>query len=85
MSVLPGSGEAIQPLGIRAVRLYVMAGMFDLAKPVRLHYFGRTWRGRIGVSAKCMLHHYAATRDATALVYNEIDLFVTGKAVVRHK
>ena len=81
----PRNALRIQPMGLRAVRLYVMEGMFRLAQPVRLTYFSRSWRGRIAPSAKCMLTHYAATRDATALVCNEIDLPARGTAAARYK
>lgn len=75
----------IQPLGLRKVRLYVLDGLFDLDKPVRLNYFARAWRGRIRPSAKCILTHYAATRDATALVLNEVDLSSAGRVAIRYK
>jgi len=75
----------IQPASVRTVRLYVLEGLFDLSKPVRVQYWTRAWRGRVGASAKCMLQHYAATRDATGLVCNEIDLDVGGRVTVRFR
>ena len=41
--------------------------------------------GRVGSSAECILRHYAATRDAAAVVHNEIDIDATGKATVRYR
>jgi len=76
---------SIRTLGISAVRVYVMEGMFDLARPVTLKLNGRTWRGRVPVSARCLLTHYARTRDATALIVNELDIDAAGKVTVRHK
>jgi len=76
---------SIRAVAIRRVRLYVTAGMFDLSRPVTIRYWSRTWRGRIAVSPRCVLSHYAAGRDATAMVCNEIDFDITGKAAVRFK
>lgn len=70
---------------VRTVRLYVMDGMFDLARPVTLKTGIRTWKGRLPVSAECMLKHYAADRDASAAIVNEVDLHDTGRAVIRYK
>jgi len=69
---------------VRTVRLYVMAGMFDLARPVTLKNGIRTWRGSIPASAECMLKHYATDRDASALIVNEVDFHDTGRAVIRY-
>jgi hypothetical protein len=69
---------------VASVRIYVAAGLFDLSRPVTLKFSGRTWRGRVAASARCMLAHYARHRDATAIVHNEIDLADTGRAVVRY-
>jgi len=69
--------------GIRSIRLYVTEGMFDLSRPVTIRFWSRKWRGRIAASARCMLNHYAAERDRTALVYNELDLDISGKVTVR--
>ena len=74
----------IRAKGIRIIRLYVMEGMFDLSKEQGIHYWSRKWKGRIPPSAACMLRHYAATRDRTALVLNEMDLTIRGKASVRY-
>ena len=69
---------------VAAVRIYVLDGMFDLSRPVTLKAGGRTWTGRLTASAACMLTHYAADRDASAVVVNEVDLYSTGRAVVRY-
>jgi pimeloyl-ACP methyl ester carboxylesterase len=75
----------IQGLGIRTVRLYVMEGMFDLSKPVTIRYLGRIWTGRITPSARCMIEHYAATRDQTQLYLNELDLDLSRQVQQRYK
>jgi pimeloyl-ACP methyl ester carboxylesterase len=69
---------------IRKVRLYLFDGMLDLAKPVTIRFWRHTWKGPIPRSARCLLAHYADDRDATALVANEIDLDIAGKAVLRY-
>lgn len=75
----------IQPLGVTRVRVYVMDGLFDLSKPAELR-FGRVRKqGELPVSLRCILKHYAATRDATALICNEVDLDLTGKVEVRYR
>ena len=74
----------VKARGIRRLRLYVMDGMFDLSRPVIIRYWHGTWRGKIPVSPKCMLMHYAATRDQTALVVNELDLPFGKRAAVRY-
>lgn len=70
--------------GVRSARLYVTEGMFDLSKPVTVKFWSGTWTGKIPLSAECMLKHYAATRDRTALVYNEVELDISGKARVKY-
>jgi len=81
----PKNSLTIQPLGVTHVRVYVTEGLFDLSKPVELR-FGRIRRqGELPVSARCILKHYAATRDATALICNEVDLQLTGKVEVRYR
>jgi len=76
---------SIQPLGVTKVRVYVTEGLFDLSKSVELR-FGRVRKqGTLPVSARCILKHYAATRDATALICNEVDLELTGKVEVRYR
>ncbi len=70
---------------VRSVRLYVMDGMFDLDRPVTLKTGIRTWKGMIPASARCMLKHYAADRDASAVIVNEVDFHNTGRAVVRYR
>jgi len=69
---------------VRTVRLYVMDGMFDLSRPVTLKTGIRTWKGIIPASAECMLKHYAADRDASAVIVNEVDFHDTGRAVLRY-
>lgn len=76
---------AVKLSRVRVVRLYVMDGMFDLSRPVTLKVGTRTWTGRIPVSAWCMLKHYAADRDASAVIVNEVDLYDTGRAVIRFR
>ena len=71
--------------GVRTVRLYVMDGMFDLAKPITLRVGARTWKGLIPASAECMLKHYADDRDASAIIVNEVDIDSTGRAAIRYK
>jgi predicted esterase len=78
-----GNALSIRASGVSAVRVYVMAGMFDLARPVTLRYGARTWAVRIEPSARCMLAHYAAARDSSAVVYNEVELDSGGKLTVR--
>lgn len=75
---------AIKLNRVRTVRLYVMAGMFDLARPVTLKNGIRKWKGSIHASAECMLKHYAADRDASAVIVNEVDFHDTGRAVIRY-
>jgi hypothetical protein len=78
-----GNSLTIRPDGIRAVRLYVMDGMFDLSREVTLKFGARVWRGRVTASARCVLTHYSATRDATALVLNELEMTDLGKVTVK--
>jgi len=73
----------VRARAIRTVRLYVTEGMFDLSRPVTIRFWSRKWRGRIAASPRCMLNHYAAERDRTALVYNELDLDISGKVTIR--
>jgi S-formylglutathione hydrolase FrmB len=70
---------------IRTIRLYVMDGMFDLARPVSLRVGARTWKGLVPTSAQCMLKHYADDRDASAVIVNEVDIDSTGRTVIRYK
>ena len=75
----------VRPMGVVKVRVYVTEGLFDLSAPATIQFGRATWTGRVPVSARCMLLHYAATRDATARVYNEIDLQILGESSVRYK
>ena len=74
----------VEGTGIASWRLYLMDGMLDLSREVTIQIGSRTWRGRLKPSARAMLLHYAATRDAGALVLNEVDLFTTGRVNVRY-
>lgn len=74
---------SIRASGVSAVRVYATEGMFDLSRPVTLRFAGRSWTGGISASARCMLTHYAATRDATAVICNEVDVDSAGKVLVR--
>ncbi len=81
----PDTNElAILAVGVRRMRLFVTDGMFDLSKPVRLRYWSRSKKLKIPVSAKCMLLHYARTRDRTNLVLNEVTLDITGQVKLRY-
>jgi dienelactone hydrolase len=75
---------SIRSSGISAVRIYVPDGLLDLSRPVILRFSGRTWRGGIPASAECMLRHYAATRDAAALVCNEVHMELRGHVQVKY-
>ncbi len=74
---------SIRATNVRAVRVYVTEGLFDLSRPVTLRWSGRQWRGTVRSSARCLLTHYGATRDATARVHNEIDMDRAGRVTVR--
>ena len=75
----------VRAVSVRKLRLYVMDGMVDPARPVKIAYWDRMWQGGVPVSARCMLLNYAARRDPSALVFNEIDLTPTLKPVLRFK
>ena len=75
---------SIRARRVRAVRVYVIDGLFDMARPVAIQLNGRGWTGRIKPSARCMLTHYAADRDAGRLIVSEIDIDLSGKATVRY-
>jgi len=74
----------IRASGVAAVRVYVLEGMFDLSRPVTIRLGRRAWTGRIAASPRCILTHYAPTRDA-ALICNEIDLDQSGAGGVQFK
>lgn len=76
---------SIQAVGISAVRVYVMDGMFDLSRPVTINFAGKTWRGTIESSPRCTLTHYLRERDPDALVVNEVEIDDAGKAAVKYK
>jgi pimeloyl-ACP methyl ester carboxylesterase len=75
----------IKGVGIRTARLYLIDGMVDLSKPVTIRYLGSTWKGKIATSPDCVLKNYAATRDQTQLIVNEVDLRPDGRATARYK
>ena len=74
----------VKAAGVSSVRVFVLQGMLDLDRPVKLRFWGRSWTGKVPASAACALAHYAATRDQTALVLNEIDVDINGRATVRY-
>lgn len=67
---------------ITKLKLYVVDGMFDLSKPVTIKLWSKTWKGEIPASARCMLTNYAADRDQTCLILNELELNINGKVNV---
>lgn len=75
----------VRAVSVRKLRLYVMDGMVDPTEPVKISYWDRLWQGEVPVSAKCMLLNYAARRDQSALVLNEIDLKPALKPVLRFR
>ena len=81
----PSNSLTVRTSRITAVRVYATEGMFDLSRPVTIRLNGRSWQGPVKPSARCMLVHYAADRDASAVVYNEIDFSSTAGVAVRHK
>lgn len=80
----PRNTLTVKAQSVRTVRLYVTEGMFDLSKPVTIRFWSHAWTGKVPVSARCLITHYAADRDRSALVYNEIDLDVSGKARIQY-
>ncbi|HUT59816.1 MAG TPA: hypothetical protein VNA25_18370 [Phycisphaerae bacterium] len=69
---------------IRIFRVRIPEGMFDLSRDVLIRYGSRLYHKEVTPSAECILRHYAATRDATNLVCNEIDMHTAGKVTVRY-
>ena len=74
----------IKGIGIRTARLYLIDGMVDLSKPVTINFLGRLWKGKIAASPECVLKNYAATRDQTQLIVNEVDLW-PGRTAAKYK
>ncbi len=74
----------IRHKGIDRMRIYVYDGLLDLSRPAIVGFGLRAWRGRIPVSAECMLRQYARDRDAGRLLVNVIDLDRRGRAEIRH-
>ncbi len=64
---------------VRRLKVQILDGMLDVSRPLTVRFMSGTWKGEIPVSARCMLEHYARTRDATRLVLNELDIKNTGK------
>jgi hypothetical protein len=81
----PANTLSIRALGVLSVRVYVTEGMFDLSQPVTIKWASTTWKQAVPASPRSVLEHYAATRDASALIYNEIDMDISGRAVVKYK
>ena len=84
---LDRSANALQvrPFGITKVRVFVTEGLFDLSKPAELRFGRAKWTHQVPLSPRCILLHYAATRDAARLVHNEIDLQILGETSVRYE
>ncbi len=74
----------VQTVNVLTVRLRFPEGLIDLGRPVTVRYAGRTWRGRVPVSARCMLSHYAEHRDAGRLIVNEMILDARKPARLRY-
>lgn len=81
----PHNALTVKADGVRVLRLYVMEGMFDLSQPVTIRFGEKAWQGKIVPSARAMLQHYSAERDAAAIVLNELDLDAGGRVAVRFK
>jgi len=79
----PANTLTIRAAGILAVQIDLVGNLLDPARPAKIKYWSKTWTGKIPVSARCMLTHYAADRDAANLVCNEMDLDIFGKASFR--
>jgi poly(3-hydroxybutyrate) depolymerase len=75
----------IKGVGIRSARLYLIDGMVDLSKPVTIDFLGHAWKGKIAASPECVLKNYAATRDQTQLIVNEVFLTTGGMAAAKYK
>ena len=73
---------SLRTVMLRRVRVSLLDGMCDLAKPVTVTCNGKTWRGAIQPSAKCMLEHYVRTRDGQRLVVNQLEINIGGQTKV---
>ncbi len=71
----PANTLTIEADGVRSFRLEVIEGMFELSRPITIRFDGGTWTGRVRPSPRCLLTHYADTRDQTRLVLNELAIF----------
>lgn len=70
---------------VRAVRIHVLDGLFDLTQPVTIKIGTRRWRGEVNASAECMIRHYAEDRDRSAVVVNELEMDYTGRVRVKYE
>jgi len=70
---------------VRAVRIHVMDGLFDLSKPVTIKIGTLRWRGTVAASGECMIRRYAEDRDRSAIVVNELEMDYTGRVRVKYK
>jgi hypothetical protein len=59
---------------IGRVRVYVADGLFADPNRVTVRFGRQEFSGPIPASPRCMLEHYARTRDAGRLIINELDL-----------
>jgi len=73
LSIIPG--------GISSVRIRIYKDMFNPDKTVNIRFHMRSWTGKIPISPECILQNYIATRDATAIVVNELGINSFGKVV----
>lgn len=74
----------VRGYGLKAARVYVTEGTLKPDRPAVVKYWSRRWRGTIPASARCMLEHYARRRDASRIVFNELDCDGTAKVTVRY-
>jgi dienelactone hydrolase len=70
---------------IRTVRVRLLTGVFDLSHPVTITFLSHTFQGPVAASARCILEHYAETRDQANLVENVVQINITGQAAVLYE
>ncbi len=70
---------------IRGLRVYVVDGLFDLARPVVLRVGRGGRRMTVRSSVRCMLEHYADDRDGQALVHNVLEVAPTGRITAAYE
>lgn len=75
---------SIRQRRIERMRIYVYDGLLDLSRPAIVGLGNRAWRGRIPVSAACMLTQYARDRDAGRLLVNVLDIDRRGRMQILH-